>query len=79
MIKPAEVLMEVVPLDAQLAVESRISTQNVDKLQPGQTVTLRFSVFNRNTTPELAGELVRVSPDLETDLQTGAQFYRAVT
>ncbi|MGZ2386200.1 HlyD family type I secretion periplasmic adaptor subunit [Rhizobium brockwellii] len=76
-ITPAETLMEIVPEDAALTVESRIAPQNVDQLVVGQGATLRMTAFNRNTTPELKGSLVRVSADLETDQKTGVSFYRA--
>jgi len=38
---------------------------------------VRFTAFNRNTTPEFDGKLVRVSADLEVDERTGVAFYRA--
>lgn len=76
-ITPAETLMEIVPENAALTVESRIAPQNVDQLAVGQESMLRMTAFNRNTTPELQGSLVRISADLETDQKTGATFYRA--
>lgn len=76
-INPAETLMEIVPEDRVLTVEARIQPQDVDQLTVGQDTTLRLTAFNRNTTPELEGKLIRVSADLETDQKTGASFYRA--
>lgn len=76
-INSAETLMEIVPEDSKLTVECRIQPQDVDQLTVGQPTTLRLTAFNRNTTPELEGKLIRVSADLETDEKTGAAFYRA--
>lgn len=76
-ITPAEVLMEIVPNESELTVEVRISPQDVDQLNLGQNVNLRLTAFNRNTTPQLSGILTRVSADLETDQQTGVNYYRA--
>src|SRR4051812_29545841 len=36
---------------------------------------LRFSAFNQRTTPELNGELSRISADLSSDQRTGANYY----
>jgi len=71
--------MEIVPSNSELKVETRISLQDVDQLIPGQKVNLRLSAFNRNTTPELSGELLRVSADMEVNEQTGERYYRATT
>jgi HlyD family secretion protein len=58
-------------------VESRVQPQDVDQLSVGRATALRLTAFNRNTTPELEGVLIRVSADLEIDEKTGAGFYRA--
>ena len=41
----------------------------------GQKAVLRFSAFNQRTTPELNGEVSRVSADVSQDPKTGATFY----
>jgi HlyD family secretion protein len=76
-ITPAEILMEIVPQESPLTVEARVAPQDVDQLAIGQAATLRLTAFNRNTTPELRGTLIRISADLETDEHTGSSFYRA--
>jgi HlyD family secretion protein len=75
-VTPAEVLMQIVPRGSALTVEARIAPHDVDQLSAGQAATLRLTAFNRNTTPELNGSVVRISADLETDQQTGVSFYR---
>lgn len=74
-VKPGEELMQVVPR-ADLAIDARIQPQDIDQLSVGKTATVRFTAFNRNTTPELTGQVLRISPDLEADPRTGAGFYR---
>lgn len=74
---PAEVLMDIVPQVNYLTIEARVAPQDIDQISIGQEATLRLSAFNRNTTPELTGALIRISPDLETDERTGLSFYRA--
>ena len=75
-ITPAEVLMQIVPKGSALTVEARIAPQDIDQLRVGQAAMLRLTAFNRNTTPELNGSVIRVSADLDTDQQTGVSFYR---
>lgn len=75
-VKPGDQLMQIVPR-AELVVESRVSPQDIDQLSLDQAATVRLTAFNRNTTPELEGKLIRISADLETDPKTGAGFYRA--
>jgi len=36
---------------------------------------LRFTAFNQRTTPELKGEVSRVSADVTQDQKTGVSFY----
>lgn len=76
-ISPAEGLMQIVPADDELLVEAKISAQDIDQLTVGQSATLRLSAFNRSTTPELTGTVVRLSADLIQDERTGVGFYRA--
>ncbi|SSC66263.1 HlyD family type I secretion periplasmic adaptor subunit [Ciceribacter selenitireducens] len=76
-VSPAEGLMEIVPREAELVVRAQVRPDDVDQLAVGQPARVRFTAFNRNTTPEFDGKLVRVSADLEVDERTGAAFYRA--
>ncbi|MFL6608705.1 MAG: HlyD family type I secretion periplasmic adaptor subunit [Pseudomonas sp.] len=76
-ISPAEGLMQIVPADDELLVEAKISAQDIDQLTVGQSATLRLSAFNRSTTPELTGTVVRLSADLVQDERSGVGFYRA--
>ena len=76
-ISPAEGLMQIVPADDELLVEAKISAQDIDQLTVGQSAILRLSAFNRSTTPELTGTVVRLSADLIQDERTGIGFYRA--
>lgn len=76
-VSPAEALMEIVPREADLVVQAQVRPDDVDQLLVGQPATVRFTAFNRNTTPEFDGKLIRISADLEVDERTGAAFYRA--
>jgi membrane fusion protein, type I secretion system len=74
-ITAGEAIMLIVPEADKLAVEARIGPQEIDQVRLGQKATLRFSAFNQATTPELRGELSRISADAVSDQRTGANFY----
>lgn len=76
-IRPADPLLYIIPQDRPLVVSARIATINVDELQIGQPVNLRFSAFSSRTTPEIKGELSRISADALIDEATKAPYYRA--
>jgi HlyD family secretion protein len=75
-IRPAEPVMYLVPQDRPLVIAVRIDPIHVDEVFVGQPVTLRFSAFDRRTTPEIFGQLVRVSPDAFVDDRTQRPYYR---
>jgi len=76
-VTPSEPLMLIVPDSDRLIVEVKIAPQDIDQVSVGEDVRLRFTAFNRRTTPELKGRLFRLSGDLNRDPQTGAVFYLA--
>jgi HlyD family secretion protein len=77
-IQPAEPMMFLVPGDQPLQISARISPIHIDQVYPGQEVALMFTTFNRRTTPEVRGTVVRISPDAGMDEATGETFYEAV-
>lgn len=74
-IPAGEALMLVVPADDKLAVEARVSPQDIDQLHLGQPAALRFSAFSQRTTPEIDGTVSNISADITTDQRTGANYY----
>ncbi len=70
-----EPIMLIVPTTDELTVEAKIQPQDIDQLRVGQPASLRFSAFNQRTTPEIAGEVSRVSADVSEDQKTGAHYY----
>src|SRR3954449_8698295 len=71
----AKPIMLIVPEADALTVEAKIQPQDIDQVRLGQKAVLRFSAFNQRTTPELTGEVSRVSADVSQDAKTGATFY----
>ena len=67
--------MMIVPESDRLTVEAKVNPQDIDKVQVGQSATLRFSAFNTRTTPEISGSVSQVSADITTDQRTSQSYY----
>jgi HlyD family secretion protein len=74
-ITAGEPIMLVVPEGDALTVEAKLAPQDIDQVRVGQSALLRFSAFNQRTTPELNGQLSRISADLSSDQRTGQSYY----
>jgi HlyD family secretion protein len=76
-INPTEPLMLIVPENDRLIVEVRIAPQDIDQVTLGQSSRVKFMAFNRRTTPEVTGKLIRIAPDLIKEPQTGQSYFLA--
>jgi len=74
-IKEGESIMMIVPQADMLIVEARVAPNDIDQLVTGQKAVLRFSGLNQRTTPELNGEVSRVSADTIQDQRTGSTYF----
>src|SRR5262249_5708106 len=70
-ISPGEAIMLVAPGSDTLTVEAKVAPHDIDQIRVGQVAVVRFSTFNQRTTPELNGEVHRVSPDMPHAQKTG--------
>jgi HlyD family secretion protein len=68
-------IMLIVPETDNLLVEAKVDPKDIDKVQLGQGVLLRFSAFDIRTTPEINGAVSRVAADTSTDQRTGQTYY----
>ena len=68
-------IMLIVPESDNLLVEVKVEPKDIDQVQLGQSVLLRFSAFNVRTTPELNGTVARMGADTTTDQRTGQSYY----
>jgi HlyD family secretion protein len=74
-ISPGEQIMLIVPQNDHLLIEAKISPKDIDQVHPGVQARLRFSAFNQQTTPQIAGEVTSISPDLSRDPMTGEVYF----
>jgi HlyD family secretion protein len=76
-VAPGEQIMLIVPEADRLVVEVRVAPQDIDQVRVDQAATLRFPNFDLRTTPERAGTVIRIAPDVSTDPKSGLPFYLA--
>ncbi|NEX60902.1 HlyD family type I secretion periplasmic adaptor subunit [Noviherbaspirillum galbum] len=75
-VPPAFRMMDLLPTDDPLIVESQIPVNLIDKVHPDLPVELIFSAFNQNQTPHIPGVVTQVSADRITDERTGMPYYK---
>ena len=76
-IPPGKTLVAIVPEASDLVIEFRISTTDIDAIQPGQKARLRFAAFNQRLTPEIDGIVDTIAAAATTDPNTGMTYYTA--
>jgi HlyD family secretion protein len=74
-ISPGEAIMLIVPDADSLTVEARVNPQDIEQVQLEQKTMLRFPAFNAATTPQIEGQVSRISADITSDQRTGQSYY----
>jgi len=74
-VTPANPIMEIIPINDRLIVESQVEPIYIDQIYVGQPTTVRLSAFNQRTTPELNGVVINLSASTITDQATGFSYY----
>ncbi|MBD2803668.1 HlyD family type I secretion periplasmic adaptor subunit [Xenorhabdus sp. ZM] len=75
-VTPGEKLMEILPVQSELEVESRLMVHLIDKVAVGQDVDLMFTAFNQNRTPKVTGKVAVISADRLVDEVTREPYYQ---
>lgn len=75
-IEPGQTIMELVPSDGALIVESRIDPKDIAFVHPGLAATVKFSAYDFVIYGGLKGEVVYVSPDAH-HLEDGTTYFEA--
>lgn len=76
-VRPADPLMFLVPRDRPAIVAARVSPINIDELHVGQEVLLRLTSLSQRETPEIFGEVTKISADAFVDEVSRQSYYRA--
>lgn len=76
-IQPGQKLMDIVPGEAPLLLETQVAPHLIDRVQAELPVDVRFSSFAHSPQLVVPGKVQSISSDLLTDPQTMASYYLA--
>lgn len=72
-------ILEIVPVDDSLLIETRIRPTDIAFLRPGLTATVKVSAYDSGIYGWLEGELMQISPDtLRDEVKRDETYYRAI-
>ena len=74
-LQPGGKLMEIVPLEDQLLVETRINPRDIAYIRPGLPATVKVTAYDSSIYGDLKGTVEVVSPDTLQDEVRRDQFY----
>jgi protease secretion system membrane fusion protein len=74
---PGQKLMDIVPANEVLILETRVPPQLIDRVHAEIPVDVRFSAFAHSPQLVVEGKVVSVSADLLTDPQNGSGYFLA--
>lgn len=77
-LQPGGKLMEIVPLEDQLLVETRINPRDIAYIRPGLPATVKVTAYDSSIYGDLEGTVEIVSPDTLQDEVRRDQFYYRV-
>jgi protease secretion system membrane fusion protein len=76
-VQPGQKIMDIVPENEPLILESRIEPHLIDKVHAGLKADVRFASFSNTPQLVVEGSILSVSQDLLVDQATGAGYYLA--
>jgi HlyD family secretion protein len=74
-LRPGEALLDIVPEDDSLIVQTQFSPTDIDSVHEKQKAEIRFSAFHSRTLPVMSGVLETLSHDRLTDEATRQPYY----
>lgn len=76
-IAPGQKIMDIVPQNETLLLETHVPPHLIDRVQPGRETDVRFSAFAHSPQLVVPGKVESISADLLTDEKTGTSYYLA--
>lgn len=76
-ITPGQKLMDIVPQDETLLLETRIPPHLIDRVEPGKLTDVRFSAFAHSPALVVEGRVDSISTDLILDPANNTSYYLA--
>ncbi|KPJ92973.1 MAG: hypothetical protein AMJ53_08325 [Gammaproteobacteria bacterium SG8_11] len=76
-VRPGEILLEIVPEKDRLIIEAKLDPQDIDRVKVGLSSGINLTAFNQRNTPEIKGTVAYVSADIFEDQKTGMPYFIA--
>lgn len=76
-ITPGQKLMDIVPQDETLLLETRVPPHLIDRVEPGKLTDVRFSAFAHSPALVVEGKVDSISTDLIFDQANNTSYYLA--
>ncbi|WP_323783008.1 HlyD family type I secretion periplasmic adaptor subunit [Leisingera sp.] len=74
-VDPGQTILELMPEDAGLLVETRVAIADIDEVSMGSQARVQLTAYSFRSTPPVRGEVVMVAAGSSTDLATGESYY----
>lgn len=75
-VRPGDVLMELLPQDDNILVEAKVSTADIAFVEVGQTASVKLDAYDASIFGGLVGKVIYISPDVLTEeTQQGPRPY----
>ena len=77
-VRPGEVIMEILPTDSDLVVEAKVRPADIAYVKEGQTASVKLDAYDYSIFGAMKGEVVYISPDTlsEPSPQGERSYYR---
>ncbi len=76
-IAPGAAIMDIVPQNDKLIIETKVQLQDIDVVHTGLLARVRLTAYKTRKVPTIDGSVVNVSADSFTNEHTGEQYYIA--
>jgi len=74
-VKPGEVIGEIVPQGAALEIQARVDPKDIAIIHTGQSARVKVNTFDASASVPVAGEVSVVSADSSVDERTGQRYF----
>ncbi|MCB4457251.1 HlyD family type I secretion periplasmic adaptor subunit [Leisingera sp. McT4-56] len=74
-VDPGQTILELMPADAGLLVETRVAVADIDEVAEGSQARVQLTAYSFRSTPPVQGEVVMVAAGSSLDEATGQPFY----
>lgn len=75
-VSPGQTILQIVPSDQGIEFETRVDPASIDQVFVGQEAKVMITALNQRTTPELSGNVKRMSPTSVIDEASGFSYFR---